>query len=131
MRYPRQFVRWCKWVSNGRQLNASLRGRIESLECKPQTSTASLQSKVLKLVQITDESFPKHAQSVSEQGARICDLEAALITQRDEFQEQLREIRERLDLPQKRKSSGRPFNVLAKVAAQGAARLAANGEPHV
>ncbi len=53
---------------------------------------------------------------------RIDNLEKAVVALEESHNEQLRQLQERLELPQKRKSSGRPFSVLAKIASLGASR---------
>ncbi len=52
--------------------------------------------------------------------ARIGELEKELSKQEQAHSAEIAELRERLDMPAKRKPSGRPFSVLQKVAAMGA-----------
>ncbi len=52
--------------------------------------------------------------------SRIGELEKELSKQEQAHSAEIAELRERLDMPAKRKPSGRPFSVLQKVAAMGA-----------
>ncbi len=52
--------------------------------------------------------------------SRIGELEKELSKQESAHAAEVNELRERLDMPAKRKPSGRPFSVLQKVAAMGA-----------
>ena len=52
--------------------------------------------------------------------ARIAKLERELADQERAHGAEIQELRDRLDMPAKRKPSGRPFAVLAKIAELGA-----------
>ncbi len=51
---------------------------------------------------------------------RVAKLERELVEQESAHGAEMQELRDRLDMPAKRKPSGRPFAVLAKLAAMGA-----------
>jgi len=50
---------------------------------------------------------------------RVNELEKALVETQAAHSEELKEIRERLDMPQRRKSTVRPWNMLRSVAEAG------------
>lgn len=60
------------------------------------------------------------AEARKQDAERLDGIDKAIAEMQTQHSEDMRELRERLEMPAKRRSSGRPFQVLAKLAAAGA-----------
>ncbi len=92
----RNFRKWLRWIIKGRHATGQLNARLTVLEARDRD-----RNDIAHLIEPA--------------------IDSKFSAMNADVQEQLKEIRERLEMGQKRKSSGRPFSVLRKVAEMGEA----------
>ncbi len=127
----RNFRKWLRWISKGRHATGQLNARLTLLGEDLRKNDISLDQRLtiledrgpgsvearLLLIEARHRYDDAHPMETLIEPA----MDSKLAALQTDFEEQLKQIRERLEMGQKRKSSGRPFSVLRKVAEMGEA----------